>query len=261
MAEFESVLQKNHQKLYTLAFRMTGNREDAEDALQLSFINAFKGIEKFAGRSSITTWLYRIVINTSKRYSRERRRLPAVEYSEEHGITQQEFYDHINSYGSVEDDVIAGLTREACLQMFMNCMPSKYRVVYTLRNMLKFSTRETAEILEMSETSVKVNLHRARKIAQSHFKDRCSLIYPGSMCDCRSYAGYIKANKKENWLGNIELIKNKEKAAAEKYSSEMKEILEIDSLYNNQVKPPNHSEFIERVKQLIKDEQFIVLGA
>jgi len=55
----------------------------------------------------------------------------------------------------VEDEVMAVLTRESCLQMFMNCMPSKYRAVYTLRIMLQFSVAETSEILEISESAVK----------------------------------------------------------------------------------------------------------
>ena len=261
MVEFDSIYKENYQKLYTLAFRMTGNREDAEDVLQLGFINAYNAFEKFRNNSSVYTWLYRIIINTAKRFYKECSKLPAIEYTDEHGISQQEFYNHINSFGRVEDQVLTKLTRETCLQMFMNCMPAKFRAVYTLRVMLKFSTADTADILGISESAVKVSLHRARKIAWEHINGRCSLIQPGAMCDCRCYAGYIAANGCKDKLCDIRVIRNNEEAAAEDYMSEMKEILQIDSLYDNQVIPPDFSEFILRLKKLISEGQLRVLGA
>jgi len=72
---------------------MTGNRNDAEDVLQQSFLNAYKSFDKFGNRSSVYSWLYRIVLNTAKRFYQECRKLPAVEYCDEHGINQNEFYD------------------------------------------------------------------------------------------------------------------------------------------------------------------------
>ena len=261
MTEFGLIYKQHYRKLYTLAFRMTGNSEDAEDVLQLAFLNAYNAFENYRNNSSVYTWLYRIVLNTAKRYYRKCRTLPAIEYSDEHGISQQEFYNHINSFGRVEDQVLTDLTRETCLQMFMNCMPSKYRVVYTLRVMLKFSTSDTAEILEISEAAVKVNLHRARKIAQSHIKDRCSLIQAGAMCDCRAYAAFIVENGREELLCDMQVVRNKEKTAAKKYTAEMNEIMQIDRLYNNQIKAPDYDEFIVRVKELKASGNFTVLGA
>ncbi|MBI9107692.1 MAG: RNA polymerase sigma factor [Spirochaetales bacterium] len=261
MTDFDSIYKQHYQRLYTLAFRMTGNREDSEDVMQSAFINAYKAYEKFRNQSSVYTWLYRIVLNTAKRFYRECRKLPVIEYTEEHGISQQDFYGHINSFGRVEDEVLTALTRETCLQMFMNCMPSKYRAVYTLRVMLSFSTSETAEILEIGESAVKVNLHRARKIAQEHMNDRCSLIHPGSICDCRSYAGFIVANDRKDILYDIEVIENSEKAAVRDYSAEMSVILQIDNMYNNQVKAPDHDDFITRVKRFKSEGKLRILGA
>lgn len=261
MTEFPLIYKQHYQKLYTLAFRMTGNREDAEDVLQLAFLNAYNAFEKFRNHSSVYTWLYRIVLNTSRRFYKECRTLPATEYADTHGISEQDVYKHINSFGMVEDEVMASLTRETCLQMFMNCMPSKYRVAYTLRVMLKFSTAETAEIMEISESAVKVNLHRARKIAQSHINGRCSLIQPEAMCNCRGYAAYIVENGREELLCDMEVVRNKEKTAVKKYTAEMNEIMQIDRFYNNQIKAPDYDEFIVRVKELKASGGFTVLGA
>ena len=63
----KNIYRKNYQKLYTLAFRMTGNREDSEDILQTSFLNAYRAFPKFRNNSSVYTWLYRIVMNTAQK--------------------------------------------------------------------------------------------------------------------------------------------------------------------------------------------------
>ena len=258
-ASFENIYKVNYQKLYTLAFRMTGNREDSEDILQTSFLNAYKAFPGFRNESSAYTWLYRIVMNAANKHHRERKKLPADEYAENNNIDLNEFYDYIKSYGTVEDEVLTNLTRESCLQMFMNCMPAVYRAVYTLRIMLNFSVKDTAKILEISESSVKVNLHRARNTAKNHIEGRCSLIQSGAMCDCRSYAGYLAKTGKTDKLCNIETVRNKEAAAVEKYNSEINILKDIDSLYNNQLKPPDYADFISDIKKLIKEKKLTLL--
>jgi RNA polymerase sigma factor (sigma-70 family) len=256
---FEEIYKNNYSKLYTLAFRMTGSREDSEDILQTSFLNAYRSFSNFRNKSSVYTWLYRIVVNTAKKYSKERARLPVDEYAENNGLTKKEVYDHINSFARVEDNVLVSMTRETCLQMFMNCMPALFRTVYTLRVMLELSVKETAEILDITESAVKVNLHRARKAAAKHFENRCSLIHPNGMCDCRSFTGYLVESGKTEKLCSIETVRNKEKEAVKRYNSEMDELYKIDSLYKNRIKPPDYENFIKKIRVLLNDKDYTLL--
>ena len=258
-ASFDTVYQEHYDKLYTLALRMTGRPEDAEDVLQTSFLNAYKVYERFRNESSTYTWLYRIVLNASKKYNKELRRLPIKKYSEEHQIPLAEVYAYINSFGRTEDTVVANRFRETCLQMFMSCMPSKYRAVYTLRVVLDFSIHETAEIFDIKGNTVKVNLNRARKIIKSHMDGRCSLIKPGSMCDCRSYAKFFRETKCTPLLLNIEAVSQKERRAIEEFTHELREILNFDELYQTRIKGLDYAAFQERVKQLRKEKQLKVL--
>lgn len=256
---FEAMYQAQYEKLYTLAFRMTGNKEDAEDVLQTAFLNAYKAFDRFRHDSAVSTWLYRIVMNVAKKYAQESRKLPVEEYAEEHQISQADVYNYINRFGQVEDDVLTNRIRETCLQMFMNCMPSKYRAVYTLRIMLDFSVQETAEILDIRENTVKVNLHRARAIIKDHFAGRCSLIQPGALCDCRSYAKFCLETKKTKLLLDIETVRNKEQAAVDEFCSEMREILQIEELYNTRIIPRDYSEFLTRIKTIRQEKHLKLL--
>jgi len=258
--EFGLLYRQHYDKLYTLAFRMTGKSEDAEDVMQLSFLNAYKSFENFRHESSAYTWLYRIVMNTGKMFFRENRKLPALIYSDEHGITQQEFYNYINSFGMVEDQALTNLTRESCLQMFMNCMPSRYRAVFTLRVMLNLSVKETASILDISSSAVKVYLHRARRAAQDHLEGRCSLVHAGAMCDCRHYAGYLARTDKTGLLQQIRLMQDREAQAVELYTSEMKQIGHWEKLYKNRLMPPDYDHFIQKIEELYSGGGLKVLG-
>ena len=255
----ETVYRTQYEKLYTLAFRMTGNKEDAEDVLQTAFLSAYKAFDRFRHDSAVSTWLYRIVMNVSKKYAKASRKLPAVEYAEEHHISQADYYNYINGFGKTEDTALTNRMREACLQMFMNCMPPKYRAVYTLRIMLDFSIQETAEILSIKENTVKVNLHRARNIVKAHFAGRCSLIHPGALCDCRSYVRFLYETKRVNILIDIETVSKKEKAAAEKFDREMQEILQIENLYQTHIKPLDYTEFLKRIKKIRKEKRLKIL--
>ncbi len=255
---FEQLYQDSYQKLYTLAFRLSGNREEAEDILQTSFMKAYKSYGSFEKRSSIQTWLYRIVVNTSRSFWKSSRKLPVTISSEENGISELEVYNSINSLGESENDILSNQVRESCLQMFINCMPPKYRAIYTTRIILHFTVAECAEILDISEGSVKTGLSRAKSIMRDHYKGRCSLIQPGSPCNCRSYAKYIETQNMTHGLVDMKVVRQKERESTKQYSSELKEILEIksfcdndiESLYDTNSVPIDYKLFLNRVKEI-----------
>lgn len=251
--EFVECYKEYYERLYTLAFRMTGSKEKAEDVLQISFMNAYKAWNSFKGESSVYTWLYRIVVNTSKREWKKEQRLPVDRFADDQGITQEEAYAYVNRNGDFEGEVLTDRVRETCLQMFMNCLPAQYRIVYTLRAILQLSVKESAEILEMSESAIKVNLNRARKMLQDHFQGRCSLIKPGSLCRCRSFAQHVIDEHMENGLLDITVIRKHEKKATDEFHNAIKEIVGIDELFATTFVPLAFDTMAERVKDQMQE--------
>lgn len=251
----EKTFQENYSKLYTLAFRMTGNREDSEDILQTSFINAFNGYKNFQNKSSLSTWLYRIVINNSKKHNKKLAKLPVDEYAENNNISLQTAYDNINKYGYTEDVAVVNLTMENCLQMFMNCMPKKYRAVYTLRVVLKLSVKDSAEILDTTESLIKVNLHTAKKIIKNHFNGRCSLLKKKSLCNCRSYASFVKEKGDLNNFIDFSVVREKEKSAVNLFKTELNSIINPTELYEGLIVSESYIDFISRLKTINKEKK------
>ncbi len=75
-----------YEELFRAAFRLIGNKEDAEDVIQEAYMNAFKAFPKFESKSSISTWIYRIMLNCSYRHMKKRDKLPVEIITSENGI-------------------------------------------------------------------------------------------------------------------------------------------------------------------------------
>ena len=147
--------------LYRVALRILGDEAEAEDALQETFLNAFKSINSFDGRSGLNTWLYRIIYNAA--LMRIRRRRPTVSVDEpalgeEGGELPRQLFDWCCL---PEQDFDSSETR-AQLEQAIGELPEKLKAVFVLRELEGLSTEATAEALDVSEEVVKTRLHRAR---------------------------------------------------------------------------------------------------
>ena len=258
---FEAVYRDHYERLFTLAFRLTGKREDAEDVLQDAFLEAYRAYPSFRGDSSAYTWLYRILVNRARRYRRVRARLPILDFAERLGMSVDEAFSHAASFGRSEDAALANMVRENCLQMFMNCMPARYRAVFTLRTILGFSGRECADILEISENAVRVCHHRARALAQDHYGERCSLVSPKGPCKCRAFAAYRAAVGLPGLDGGIGDILADEARATGEFDRELGALMDIDRLYATRFTPGSYGAFVQRMRRLRKEGGLALLGA
>jgi len=128
-----------------------------------------------------------------------------------------------------------------------------------MRTILHCTVAETAQILEISPEAVKTNLHRARRIIRSHFEGRCSLVKPGSLCNCRGYAAFLEKNGRTGVLLDVPVAAREEKSAAEKFYSEIKDILKIEKLYDTEMEPLPYAGFVERLKDSADEGSYKLL--
>lgn len=147
--------------LYRVALRLLGDATEAEDVLQETFLSAFKAIDSFSGRSTLGTWLYRILYNAAM--MRLRRDQPTVSVddlllSDDGAETPRQLFDWCCL---PEQDFESSETR-AELDRAIGELPETLRTVFVLRQLEGLSTQETAEALDVSVEVVKTRLHRAR---------------------------------------------------------------------------------------------------
>jgi RNA polymerase sigma-70 factor, ECF subfamily len=161
-AEFARVVEEYSPLIYRLGLKMLNNPQDAEDILQETFLKAYRHLDGFDGRSSLATWLYRIATNEALMSLRKKRpEFVSFEMPNAYDSEPQEPLEIFDWCCMPEEDY---LTSEglAALDRAIDGLPPGLRIVFVLRDIQSLSTRETAEVLDLSEMAVKTRLSRAR---------------------------------------------------------------------------------------------------
>lgn len=163
------VTGRNNQRLYRTAWSVLKDRADAEEAVQEGYLKAFTAIDSFAGASSLSTWLTRIVLNEAlgRRRSAERK----IRLLREQSIALIDDYRENPMGGSAassspEADAARGQVAEL-LEQAIAGLPESFRIVFMLREVERLSVEETAQALQIPPQTVKTRLHRARRRLQA----------------------------------------------------------------------------------------------
>ena len=165
-----TLLVKRYESLvYSFAFKMCRDEEKASETWQDTFVNVFRKLHQFDGRSKFTTWLYSIVTN-SCRMKRRQRKLDQASISIELPSTSDDSdHDHdghvtqtIPSWKETPLDSVMNDELKTLLDEAIQRLPYDYRVVFVLRDVEGMSAEETGKILKLSVPAVKSRLRRAR---------------------------------------------------------------------------------------------------
>ena len=162
-AACHDMVDRYSASLYRLAVGLVGNAADAEDVLQETFAGAFKALDRFEGRSSLRTWLTRILVRQAARHHRTRSRHRTVSLE---AVAETEAGPGRGSRsGDTESDarmdVMAALDRLAPI----------HREVVVLRELQGMSYREIADVLDVPRGTVESRLFRARRMLKERLKD------------------------------------------------------------------------------------------
>jgi RNA polymerase sigma-70 factor (ECF subfamily) len=165
---FELLVERHERKIFSMAQRITGNREDAEDVVQQSFQKAFIHLKKFQGESLFSTWLTRIAINEALMLLRRKR--GSHEVSIEGSSTKTESalpLDFLDSAPSPEDSCL-DREQEQILCAALNKLKPGIRKAIELRELGELSTEETALVMGLSVAAVKGRVfHGRRKLRET----------------------------------------------------------------------------------------------
>jgi RNA polymerase sigma-70 factor (ECF subfamily) len=169
------------------------DRQVAEEVVQETWIAVLRGIDRFEGRSSLRTWVYRIAMNTAKtRAQREARSIPfsAAARADEPSVDPDRFLsaDHRAAGGwalgpsewpTPEEELLSGETREVIMRA-IDELPESQRAVITMRDVEGLSSEEVAEILEITDGNQRVLLHRARSKVRRAIERHLGAVEPNT---------------------------------------------------------------------------------
>lgn len=160
----ERFVRENAPWMLRTARRILGDNEVAEDVVQTSFSSVFRSLESFQGRSSLKTWIYRIVVNEALMELRKQRRRNEQPIDELLPVFDKNGCRIEVDWADFQTPEIL-LQRSEISEVVSNSigqLPENYRIVLLLRDIEELSSSEVAEVLGLSEANVKVRLHRAR---------------------------------------------------------------------------------------------------
>src|SRR3954452_11484760 len=153
---FDDLVRATYAGTYTLAYRLTGNEEDARDVVQDAYLRAYKGLRRFRGDAQFTTWLYRITANCASTTMgrRAKNRHDELDVDTDLADERPDHDPQIRAEASLERDRVSAAVAD---------LPARLRAVVVLRGVYDLPHEAIAAELGISEAAAKVRLHRARK--------------------------------------------------------------------------------------------------
>lgn len=154
-AAFAALVRAHQDEVYTLARRLVGDPHLASDVAQEALIRAWRALPKFRGDSRLSTWLYRITVNTAWTHKKRAKRHATASIDDLHDLAAPEDSTH---------PVFAGEMMElrGRLKRALDRLPAPQRQVVVLKDVYGWSHAEISRAMGISETAAKVRLHRAR---------------------------------------------------------------------------------------------------
>lgn len=154
-AAFAALLREHQDEVYTLARRLVGDPHMASDVAQEALIRAWRALPRFRGDSRLSTWLYRITVNTAWTQKKRARRNQATSIDDHLDVAAPAGADHPEVAGEI-------LELRGRLRLALDRLPDAQREVVVLKDIYGWSHAEIAESMGISVTAAKVRLHRAR---------------------------------------------------------------------------------------------------
>jgi len=182
---FEGLVARHERRLFAVAYRILGNRHDAEEVVQQTFLTVVEHLAEFRGDARFGTWLARIATNHALALLRRRsvrETLPLREDAPADSYADLPHPQFIAQWSETPDEIASRRETRRLLDEAMQSLDEKYRLVFVLRDVQGLSTAETAEALGISQANVKVRLLRARLMLRERltrvFGDQSTAVRP-----------------------------------------------------------------------------------
>jgi RNA polymerase sigma-70 factor, ECF subfamily len=181
------VTTRNNQRMFRAAWSILKHRADAEDAVQTAYLRAFAAIETFEGRSSLSTWLTRIVINEAlgRKRAAKRRRAQLDGSSVTVLDDYREKLMRGSTSGTSPETEVARIQVRRLLEEAIAALPAGFRLVFVLREIEGMTVEATAEALGLKPATVKTRFLRARRRLQ----DALAPDLSAALADSFAFAG------------------------------------------------------------------------
>jgi RNA polymerase sigma-70 factor (ECF subfamily) len=206
-AAVRTIVRQNNRRLFRVARSILKDDWEAEDAVQEAYVRAFSRLAEFEGRSALSTWLTRIVVNEA--LGRLRKRRPAADFAEvEHGGADNgQLVPFPLAAPQLDPErAMAQSQLNTVLEKAIDALPDVYRVVMVARVIEEMSVEETAQLFGIEAATVKTRLHRARALLRRELEENVGPMladtyqFDGVRCERMAERVIARLNQLQNSL-------------------------------------------------------------
>lgn len=189
---YEKLIRKYNSRMYRISMSIINDNEEAEDIMQIAYINAYRHLANYKQQSSFATWLTRILINESLLH--KKRKLKKNEVRMETIFIDEH-----------QETPLSELVRKELkdiLEQAVAALPEKYRLVFVMREVQGMSTNETVEVLAIGESNVKIRLARAKEMLRAVLSKtwKPEQVYEFNLIRCDVIVGHVMGEIKQHSL-------------------------------------------------------------
>ena len=253
---FHQLFATFQPQLKSYLYRLTANRNDADDLTHDSFVRAFDKLNSFKGKARLKTWTFSIATNLAMDMLRKRQRWPEDAQDQSKAVSSQspevvEAYRYINSY-SPEGVYEMREHIDFCFTCIAKTLPIEQQISLLLKDVYGFKVKETAVILNLTISQTQHRLRAARQKMNDIFDHRCSLVSKKGVCyQCSELNGLFNPKQEaQTELMKLELVETA-------VSNQNADLLKLRTQLIQTIDPLNangtdlHDFILQRVRQVI----------
>jgi RNA polymerase sigma-70 factor (ECF subfamily) len=226
---------------------MTGDKDDASDITQDTFIQVLNSLDKFKGESQIYTWLYKIAKNKCLRYLEKRDKTTFLSLKELIDNTSSPVSDEISE---TEKMNYISQVKDGCLSGLLRCLSLQQRLAFILNVLLDLPMKQVAIIIDKSENAARILVHRSKQNIKGFLCNNCSLYDSKNTCHCENL---INFSIKQGWISLNDTAH---------IESEIKDLKDVVRLYKTLQETSPTNEFDKQVQRLLADKiDFLILNS
>lgn len=171
-AEFETLMRRHHRTVFNIAYRLTGNRDDAEDLTQEAFIRAFRFFDRYNRDMPFENWMYRIVNNAFIDMLRRKPKLQVQSLDQPLSLqdSDRDVQFEIPDAASNPETIVMSEELEDYIQRALDALPPDFRTTVVLADIQGLSYEEIAEAMHCSLGTVRSRLHRGRRFLRQRIE-------------------------------------------------------------------------------------------
>jgi RNA polymerase sigma factor (sigma-70 family) len=222
---------------------MTGDKNDASDITQDTFIQGFTSLDKFRGESQIYTWLYKIAKNKCLRLLEKKKKTTFLSLKELVDNTSSPVSDE---FSETEKMNYISQVKDGCLSGLLRCLSLQQRLAFILNILLDVPLEQVASIIDKSENATRILVHRSKQKIKDFLCNNCSLYDSKNFCRCENL---INFSLKQGWIS----LDNPANDPV-RIESEIKDLKNVVSLYKTLQEASSIKELDKQIQQLLADK-------